>query len=404
MGDSRHIGEELVVARAQAGRAKVQFSQARARWTRVRAQHQRERARRERLRAIRLRQTARRRLRDICGPVYAMAAPRGVPDPVAALAEAVGHFAIFKLDRHGHVLTWNPEAQHLLGYTREEVVGRHFSVFADGAVEGPGPAPDILSDTHYEEGWRFRKDGSKFWASVALTPVYADGGRLAGFAMMIRDDSAHVTAVEQQRLTDVLEIRLGRIEALVNDTVERLFRIGLSLNAVASSLPVDPELAARATQVVTEVDEAIRHIRTSMWGLSYDGDGPGTEPSGAEGLRVLVVDDDEDMRVLFSAVLSDLGEVHAAADAYQALAWIEHNEVDVLVLDVLLPGASGIDLLERVHDLGHNVPAVIVSGVDGGSLHQRAVASGATVIMSKPFDKRLLQASVLEAVRDGQQR
>lgn len=122
------------------------------------------------------------------------------------------------------------------------------------------------------------------------------------------------------------------------------------------------------------------------------------------GLRILVVEDDEDLRALYGEFLAELGSVDRCPDAYQALAWLETERYDVVVLDLLLPGANGIDLLERARGKGIHVPVVVVSASgDGSELARRASAAGATVVMEKPFDRRLLAFNVTQVARAGAQ-
>ncbi|HEU4657420.1 MAG TPA: PAS domain S-box protein [Capillimicrobium sp.] len=125
------------------------------------------------------------------------------------LVLSVRDYAIFMLDPSGHILSWNAGAQHLKGYTPEEIIGRHFSVFytaADRARDHPAHELEIaIREGRYEEeGWRIRKDGSRFWASVTITAVRDEQGRLKGFAKVTRDlterkrdEEALLKAVEQ---------------------------------------------------------------------------------------------------------------------------------------------------------------------------------------------------------------
>jgi osomolarity two-component system sensor histidine kinase TcsA len=107
------------------------------------------------------------------------------------LVETVRDYAIFMLDPTGHVATWNAGAQGFKGYTPSEIIGKHFSTFygqEDRDSDKPGrELRDALRDGRCEdEGWRFRKDGSQFWANVVITPVYKDNV-LLGFSKVTRD-------------------------------------------------------------------------------------------------------------------------------------------------------------------------------------------------------------------------
>jgi PAS domain S-box-containing protein len=108
------------------------------------------------------------------------------------LVEAVVDYAIFQLDVHGIVTTWNIGAQRIKGYTADEIIGQHFSRFyteEDRAAGGPNRALETARQHgRYEaEGWRIRKDGSRFWALVVVDAIYDDDKRLVGFAKVTRD-------------------------------------------------------------------------------------------------------------------------------------------------------------------------------------------------------------------------
>jgi PAS domain S-box-containing protein len=108
------------------------------------------------------------------------------------LVEAVVDYAIFQLDATGHVSTWNPGAERIKGYKTDEIIGEHFSRFytdEDRAAGVPKRALETAATIgKYEaEGWRVRKDGSKFWASVVLDRIVDDEGRVIGFAKVTRD-------------------------------------------------------------------------------------------------------------------------------------------------------------------------------------------------------------------------
>jgi PAS domain S-box-containing protein len=108
------------------------------------------------------------------------------------LVEAVVDYAIFQLDVNGIVASWNVGAQRIKGYTAAEIVGKHFSSFYTDVDRIAGLPQQSLkkaaSEGRYEaEGWRVRKDGTKFWASVVIDPIYDDDKKLIGFAKVTRD-------------------------------------------------------------------------------------------------------------------------------------------------------------------------------------------------------------------------
>ncbi|KAF1957245.1 sensor histidine kinase-like protein/response regulator Fos-1 [Byssothecium circinans] len=107
------------------------------------------------------------------------------------LVETVKDYAIFMLDPQGNVASWNAGAQAFKGYMKHEIIGQHFSIFysqRDRDDDKPGrELRDALRDGRVEdEGWRYRKDGTQFWANVVITPIYKDGV-LLGFSKVTRD-------------------------------------------------------------------------------------------------------------------------------------------------------------------------------------------------------------------------
>lgn len=108
------------------------------------------------------------------------------------LIQSVRDYAIFMLDPTGHIATWNEGAHRIKGYTAEEIIGKHFSIFypREDLDDGkPARELEIATRTgvYEEEGWRVRKDGSRFWANVVITAIRKPDGLLAGFAKVTRD-------------------------------------------------------------------------------------------------------------------------------------------------------------------------------------------------------------------------
>lgn len=108
------------------------------------------------------------------------------------MVEAVRDYAIFLLDSSGYIVTWNEGAERLKGYTADEIIGQHFSVFYPPeaiAIGHPQHELEIAAaeGRFEEEGWRRRKDGSAFWANVVITAVRDETGELIGFAKVTRD-------------------------------------------------------------------------------------------------------------------------------------------------------------------------------------------------------------------------
>jgi PAS domain S-box-containing protein len=108
------------------------------------------------------------------------------------LVQGVRDYAIYMLDPAGHVSNWNSGAERIKGYTEKEIVGRHFSNFYTQEDRASGLPQRALKTAAREgkfeaEGWRVRKDGTRFWAGVLIDPIYNEGGDLIGFAKITRD-------------------------------------------------------------------------------------------------------------------------------------------------------------------------------------------------------------------------
>ena len=121
------------------------------------------------------------------------------------LIEGVREYAIFMIDPEGRVASWNQGAEAIKGYRADEIIGQHFSVFYPSDVVANGwPARELAIALKYgrlqDEGWRLRKDGSRFWAAVAITPLYDDQGTHIGYAKVTRDltDQRRVRALEDE--------------------------------------------------------------------------------------------------------------------------------------------------------------------------------------------------------------
>jgi PAS domain S-box-containing protein len=119
------------------------------------------------------------------------------------LVEGVRDYAIFMLDPNGYVMTWNSGAERIKGYQANEIVGQHFSKFypRDVAESGwPDHEIEVATETgrFVEDGWRIRKDGSRFWANITITALRDESGRLRGFTKLTRD-------LSERKRTEALE-------------------------------------------------------------------------------------------------------------------------------------------------------------------------------------------------------
>jgi PAS domain S-box-containing protein len=128
------------------------------------------------------------------------------------MVEGVKDYAIIMLDAEGLVVSWNAGAQRFKGYSDEEIIGKHFSTFyvpEDVKLGKPQKALETAAtEGRFEdEGWRIRKDGSRFWESVVITALHDTTGRLRGFAKVARDITEH-------RDSEALKLRTQRLESI----------------------------------------------------------------------------------------------------------------------------------------------------------------------------------------------
>jgi PAS domain S-box-containing protein len=126
------------------------------------------------------------------------------------LVDSVQDYAIFALDPTGHIMTWNIGAHRIKGYTSDEIIGKHFSIFYPAVdVAANKPAWELEEAKRVgrfeDEGWRIRKDGKRFWASVIITALFDEEHRLVGFAKVTRDLTVR-RASEQKAIADARQL------------------------------------------------------------------------------------------------------------------------------------------------------------------------------------------------------
>jgi PAS domain S-box-containing protein len=135
------------------------------------------------------------------------------------IVEQTSDYAVFALDPAGHILSWNLGAQRIKGYAPEDIIGRHFSVFyMPESVERGWPDHELsvaAKEGRFEdEGWRVRKDGGRFWASVTITALRDPQGGLIGFSKITRD------LTERKRNEEALRLSEERFRLLVEGVVD----------------------------------------------------------------------------------------------------------------------------------------------------------------------------------------
>ena len=203
---------------------------------------------------------------------------RATPD-VATLhrlmIESVGDYAIFALDPTGRVLTWNTGAERFKGYAPHEIIGRHFSQFyPEEDIRAGKPAHELEVATatgrFEDEGWRLRKDGSRFWANVIITALRSPEGELVGFGKVTRDLTVRREAEEQARALAAeraahfeAERRRAELELLTEQLQQQALELELQ-SEESQSLAEELEVANQELQAAMRRSEDARAEAEAM--------------------------------------------------------------------------------------------------------------------------------------------
>lgn len=208
------------------------------------------------------------------------------------LIEGIQDYAIYSMDPNGVITSWNVGARRIKGYTAEEIIGQNFSRFYPPEdIRGGLPAKVLQiarEEGHYEgEGWRLRKDGSRFWSNVVVTPLRDNAGNIIGFSKITRDmterkmlmDRVQQHAEELERAQQSLRHLSGQLLQVQDDERRRLARelhdgSGQILAALSMNLQslqdafkerIAPNLAQRLAESISLTNQVIKETRT----LSY---------------------------------------------------------------------------------------------------------------------------------------
>lgn len=250
---------------------------------------------------------------------------RETREQFTSLVGDVEEYAIFQLDPDGYVKSWNRGARQIKGYEPDEVVGEHVRMFYPASARDAGDPEALLAEAREHgraetEGWRVRKDGSRFWANVSVTALREADGSLRGFLKVTRD------MTERREREQQLEHERERLE-FMNRIIRHNLLNGMNVVEARAELlsgQVDSDVAVHLETVQSRVQDMVDLIETmrSFMQVLTEEDGEQTEP------------------VALDAVLS--AEVEKARNAYDA-ATITYD-----------PGASvrvvGNDLLPEVFE------------------------------------------------------
>jgi PAS domain S-box-containing protein len=208
------------------------------------------------------------------------------------LVSSVRDYAIFMLDPEGNVATWNSGAQQIKGYMPDEIIGRHFSAFyTEEDVRSGKPARELAlareQGSVEDEGWRVRKDGTRFWSNVIITAVYDARGELRGFAKVTRDITARREAEEELRQsTEVFQLLVSSVRdyaIFMLDPEGNVATWNSGAQAIKGFAPEDiigrhfstfyteEDLATRKPERELEIARAVGSVKDEGWRVRKDG-------------------------------------------------------------------------------------------------------------------------------------
>ena len=194
--------------------------------------------------------------RDLTERREAEQALKASDDQFRLLVQGVTDYAIYLLDKEGRVTNWNPGAQRIKGYLSDEIIGRHFSQFYTDEDRKAGEPQRALETAEREgrfekEGWRVRKDGSRFWAHVVIDPIRDDRGEILGYAKITRDITERRDAQQKLEKTREALFQSQKMDAIgqltggiAHDFNNLLMAVLGSLELMRKRLPDDPKLGA----------------------------------------------------------------------------------------------------------------------------------------------------------------
>jgi|GEM_PF-6588545 len=177
------------------------------------------------------------------------------------MVEGVKDYAIFLLNPQGNIETWNEGARRMKGYNTDEIIGKHFSIFSPpDAIQQHHPEYELQiareQGRFEEEGWRIRKDGSMFWASVVITALYDKERQFLGFTKITRDLTERRKAeIQIQELNATLEKQVVKLEALNKELEAFSYSVSHDLRAPLRSIDGFSKMLLSKTHDKLTVDE-----------------------------------------------------------------------------------------------------------------------------------------------------
>ena len=193
------------------------------------------------------------------------------------LVDAVKDYAIFMLDTDGRVVTWNAGAERIKGYAAREIVGRHFSQFYEDDEVRAGKCERELEEAarigrFEDEGWRVRKDGSRFWANVVITALRNPNGELVGFGKVTRDLTerrrAEMERVELAKAEEAIRLRDEFLSLAAHELKTPLTVLQLQLDTLHNRMDESGMRTAAKLQRASQSSERLANLVESLLDVS----------------------------------------------------------------------------------------------------------------------------------------
>lgn len=281
------------------------------------------------------------------------------------LVQGVRDYAIYMLDPDGYITNWNAGAELIKGYTADEIIGRHFSTFYTEEDQLRGEPQRSLEaavreNTFQNEAWRVRKDGSLFWASVVIDPIYDEHGTLLGFAKITRDitekrrsqekaDHKRESVHQAQRLE-----ALGRLTGSVaHDFNNMLSVIRTAAEMLGSGMQLQHD-TAHYVNMITDASERAARLTDQL--LTFARQRP---------LRLEVFNPADRVQSMLQVMQTSLGSRHELLlDLAPDLGTIESDtsQFDTALLNLVINARDAMDEGGTVSISGVNVRAALNEG------------------------------------------
>lgn len=252
------------------------------------------------------------------------------------LLNSVTDYAIYMLDAQGHVRSWNPGGERIKGYRADEIIGSHYSRFYDADDIAAGVPQTNLETARTRgryagEGWRLRKDGSRFHASVVIDPIW-QAGELIGFAKVTRDITERFETEAQLEEARQALLQAQKMEAIAKLTLGLAHDFNNLLTIILNSLDMignrsDDERIGKLVQSATRASE--RGIVLTRQLLAF-GRGQNLAPEEVD-VNALIADD----RDLFQRCAGDTVTVHHAPGPQLPRVYVDRAQFEAALLNLV---------------------------------------------------------------------